>query len=172
MGELAIRQKQLWALICDHADCLPMLRISRTDDCYWVCDLPRRTTKTAPAKNALQAAGYLLWEEEALHLWKIDLPENDPLYHMDKQDVAFPQKEEKLPLYALWRMLAAHPSPLAQQSKPLLRKILKLCEMPAAEQEHAAKQITAECAALINRKQSLPSAAVGVLAMIMIKEEE
>lgn len=172
MGRLATRQKQLWALLCDHADCTPMLRISRTDDCCWVCDLPRRTADPAPAIAALRAAGYLLWEDDAQRLWKIDLPEDDPLYHLGKQVALFPQKKESLPLYALWRMLSAHPSPLAQQPKPLLRRILKLCELPAAEQEPVAKQITAECAALLNRKQPLPAAAAGVLAITITGEEE
>lgn len=172
MGELATRQKQLWALICELADCTPMLRMSRTEDCFWVCDLPRRSTDPEPVKAALQAAGYRLWEDNVLRLWKIDLSDDDPLYHADRQVSTFPRHEESLQLYALWRMLAAHPSPFVLQPKPLLRRILKLCELPITEQNKQIKQITAECAARLNRKQPLPYAAAGILAMTIEMEEK
>lgn len=171
MAELADRQKQLWMLIRAHADCIPMLRISRRDDCFWICDLPRRTTDFLPAKDALLEAGYSVKDNEKLRLWQIDLPKDDPIYHIITQKPAFPQKGETMLVYALWRMLAAHPSPFVQQPKALLRKIIKLPELPIAERNTAAKQAIEACAALLNRKQSLPSSAAGILAMTVLREE-
>ena len=149
-----------------------MLRISRTDDCFWICDLPRRTSDLLPAKGALLEAGYSVKDDEELRLWRIDLPNDDPIYHIPLPKPAFPQRKETVPVYALWRLLSAHPSPFAHQPKALLRRIIKLVELPITERNAAAKRATEECAALLNRKQALPSAAAGVLAMTVIREEE
>lgn len=171
MGELAERQKKLWELLCASTGCKPMLRVSRTDDCYWICDAPRHLSDIGSLLSVLTEAGFVVVQDEAKKLCKIDLPMNDPLYGTAEQPVGFPS-DEKLLIYALYRLLSSHPAPPPHRPQPLLRRIVKATELSADEQNKALRRILTECAALVNRKQPLPSAATGLLASIIRKEEE
>lgn len=172
MGELAERQKKLWELLCASTGCKPMLRVSRTDDCYWICDAPRHLSDPEHTLSALTEASFLIEQDDSKKLWRIDLPMNDPLYLREELPVVFPKNENMLLIYALYRLLSSHPASPPHRPQPLLRRIVKATELSADEQSKAIRRIMIECAALVNRKQPLPSAATGLLASIIRKEEE
>ncbi len=172
MADLFARQQLLWQLCQRHCTRQPMLRLSRTDDCYWICDLPRHTGNAPAAQAALLEAGFLVAEEQGSPLWKIDLSPEDALYRLPAGDIPLPKDEEKYLLYALWRLLKQHPAQVSAQPMPLLRSTMKLTMLSEAERAAAVQRLHSACAALLNRRQPLPHSACGLLAATILKEEE
>lgn len=174
MAELLRRQQVLWQLIREVSGQKAMLRLSRQDDCLWVCDLPRRLQNDdrMVAESRLREAGFLVRFDETASLWQIDLPLNDPLYAAEDQEfLTFPQKEALHPIYALYRMLAAHPCPVDQQPVTLLRGLLKCTAFSPKENKSIIAQLTGQCAACLNRKQPLPAAACHALQQYICQED-
>ena len=175
MAELLRRQQTLWQLIREISGQKAMLRLSRQDDCFWVCDLPRRlqSDDRTAAESRLREAGFLVSFDEYASLWQIDLPLNDPLYAAEDQEfLAFPQKEALHPIYALYRMLAAHPCPVEQQPFMILRGLLKCTACSPEENKSKIAQLTEQCAACLNRKQPLPAAACHALQQYICREDD
>ena len=173
MVELLHRQQKLWQLLTEHSAIQPMLRISREDDCLWVCDLPRRMDAEACETIRQQAenAGFVIRLQESTRLWQIDLRPSDPLFG-DAPTLLLPEDETRHAAYGLYRLLKAHPSRPNQQPLPLLRAILKLTLKSHQESQAASLSLTSQCAALLNRKQPLPSAACNALAQWICQEDE
>lgn len=173
MAELLHRQQKLWQLLTEHSAIQPMLRISREDDCLWVCDLPRRMDAEAceNIRQRAENAGFVIHLQEATRLWQIDLCPSDPLFG-DAPALPLPEDEPRHTAYGLYRLLKAHPSQPDQQPLPLLRAILKLTLKPHQESQTAIFSLTSQCAALLNRKQPLPSAACNALAQWICQEDE
>lgn len=173
MAELLHRQQKLWQLLTEEAAIQPMLRISREDDCLWVCDLPRRADVEACEAIRQQAenTGFVIHLQEATRLWQIDLCLSDPLFG-DAPALPLPKDENRHAAYGLYRLLKAHPSQPDQQPLPLLRAILKLTLKPHQGSQAASLSLTSQCAVLLNRKQPLPSAACNALAQWICQEDE
>lgn len=173
MVELLHRQQKLWQLLTEGSAIQPMLRISREDDCLWVCDLPRRMDSDVceSIRQRAENAGFVIRLQEATRLWQIDLSLSDPLFG-DAPMLPLPEDETRHAAYGLYRLLKAHPSPPDQQPLPLLRAILKLTLKTHRESQTASLSLTSQCAALLNRKQPLPSAACNALAQWICQEDE
>lgn len=171
MADLSTRQNQLWQLLNAHCLRQPMLRICRTDDCYWVCDLVRHAADTGKARTALLEAGFTIADDTSA-LWKIDLSADDGLYRLPAGEIGLPQKEQLHALYALWRLLRSHPAPIGMQPMPVLRGVMKLTLLAEKERTAHAQRLHAACAALHNRRQPLPYSACGLLARTILKEDE
>lgn len=148
-----------------------MLRICRTDDCYWVCDLVRHTADVEKVRSALLEAGFVI-TDDASALWKIDLSAEDELYQLPAGELKLPQKEQLHALYALWRLLRSHPAPIDLQPMPMLRSVMKLTLLAEKERTGHVQRLHAACAALLNRRQPLPYSACGLLAKTILKEDE
>ena len=172
MVDLAKRQKQLWMLICPFSEKPPMLRVSRTDDCLWVCDLPRRMEAWGAAAEKLKAEGFTVWLNEADRLWYIDLPLTDELFCNEPAPLPLPEKVELHMLYSLYRLLLAHPAKEAAQPMPLVRALLKLTLISTEDRIHAVERLHGLCAQRVNRRQPLPSAAAAALMQTIQKEEQ
>ncbi|MBE5793364.1 MAG: hypothetical protein E7323_01620 [Clostridiales bacterium] len=172
MVDLAKRQRKLWGLFQIDSPVQPMLRISRENDCYWICDLPRRVDHSicAVVRKQIEAAGFMVCFHEESQLWHIDLKPDDPLYtEIPAVPIPLPQNALFHPAYALYQMLKKHPSPFRQQPLPLLRSLLKFTLQPP--QESQLLTLTSQCAALLNRKQPLPYAACYALAQWICQED-
>lgn len=172
MADLATRQKQLWALLCSFSDKPPMLRLSRTDDCLWICDLPRRMEAWGAVAEKLKAEGFTVWLNEQDRLWRIDLPLTDRLFRSDPAPVPLPGKADLHMLYSLYRLLLAHPAKEAEQPMPLVRALLKLTLLSPDERSHAVDRLHGLCAQRVNRRQPLPSAAAAALMQTIQREEQ
>lgn len=173
MAELMKRQQRLWDLLMEHSPIQPMLRISREDDCLWICDLSRRLDKSVceTVRMYLEQSGFSVCSQERTRLWQIDLHPTDDLFTDESSRLLpFPNNEQLHGAYALYRMLKKHPSPYEQQPSPLIRSILKRTLKPPEETSFFG--ITSQCAALLNRKQPLPSAACKALAQWINQEDE
>lgn len=173
MAELMDRQQRLWDLLREYSPIQPMLRISREDDCLWICDLPRRLEEAVceTVRTHLEQNGFSVYLQEKTHLWQIDLLPTDALFTDESLHLLpFPDCERLHGAYALYRMLKKHPSPYEQQPVPLIRSILKLTLKPPEETSFFG--ITSQCAALLNRKQPLPSAACKTLAQWISQEDQ
>ncbi len=152
-----------------------MLRLSRDNDCFWVCDLPRRGSDAAcqAVQKAAEKMGFLICTDEETKLWRIDLLLNDALFtENESTPLPIPQKEALHSIYGLYRMLASHPVPIQDQPMELIRSIVKLTVLPIKEQIPQVIQLTAQCAARLNRRLPLPSAAANALAQYIRKEDE
>ena len=173
MVELLHRQQKLWQLLTEESAIQPMLRISRKDDCLWVCDLPRRIGADVceAIRQRAENAGFVIRLQETSRLWQIDLRPSDPLFG-DAPTLPLPEDETRHAAYGLYRLLKAHPSRPNQQPLPLLRAILKLTLKSHQESQAASLSLTSQCAALLNRKQPLPSAACNALAQWICQEDE
>lgn len=174
MVELLKRQESLWQLIQNISGQKAMLRLSREDDCIWVCDLPRRLLhhERTLAESHLREAGFLVRFDETTSLWQIDLPLNDSLFAAEgNQPLPLPRKEILYPVYALYRMLAAHPCPAEQQPITLLRGLLKCTACSPEENKPKLAQLTSQCTACLNRKQPLPAAACHALQQYICQED-
>jgi hypothetical protein len=172
MADLACRQQQLWQLLCSFSEKPPMLRVSRTDDCLWVCDLPRRTGGLEAAAERLETEGFAVWLDETDRLWHIDLPLTDRLFCNRPTPIPLPQKAELHPLYSLYRLLLSHPSQEPEQPMPLVRALLKLTLLAQEERKHSTEKLHSLCAQRLNRRQPLPYAAAAVLMQTIQKEEQ
>lgn len=148
-----------------------MLRLSRIDDCLWICDLPRRTNDPAAIRNLLEASGFRLLPSTADGLWRIDLSLEDAIFHIPAALPSVPYQDRLHTLYALCRLLEAHPAPLAEQPMPLMRAILKLTLLEPNEQARQASRLYTLCAERFNRRMPLPSSVCGILAETIQKEE-
>lgn len=173
MAELLKCQQRLWQLITENTGIQPMLRISREDDCLWVCDLPRRADAAVcgTISRRMEKAGFILRLQESTRLWQIDLCSSDALFG-DAPVLSLPADETLHAAYGLYRLLKAHPAPWEQQPLPLLRAIVKLTLKPHQVCQAALANLTGQCAALLNRKQPLPSAACHALAKWISQEDE
>ena len=175
MVELALRQQQLWNALMDHSPLQPLLRISREDDCFWICDLPRRidTAACEAAKKWVEEAGFIVTLHEQPRLWHIDLSPLDGLFEPESEPFSSLPKAENLhTVYALYRLLQTHQKEWNQQITPLLRSILKLTLKAPTDAQAAFITVTSQCAALLNRKQPLPTAACRALAQWMRQEDK
>ena len=133
------------------------LRISKTEDCLWVTDLPRRTDFLADVERSLADLGLCCRLDPASRLWHIDLtPATYAAWssHLPTPPPPFPADESLHEAYALCRLLLAHPAPLADQPLSHIRAILKWlafpahCPFPSALHGH--------CAVLLRQGQPLP----------------
>jgi len=124
------------------------------------------------AEMHLREAGFLVFFDSATGLWQIDLPLDDSLFTTQSiQPCPFPQKDSLHPVYALYRLLTSHPSPVEQQPAELLRGLLKCTAFPPDEIKPRITQLTGQCAALLNRKQLLPAAACYALNQYICQED-
>lgn len=171
MADLSTRQQQLWQLLCETASKQPMLRLSRTDDCFWICDLPRRISDTAQIRTRLEAAGYSVTTGETDGLWHIDLSPTDVLYTPPAERPCLPQRSALHTLYALCRLLLAHPAPQEEQPMPLVRALMKLSVLEAEERNRQAVKLYSLCAERLNRRLALPFAACGLLVKTIQEED-
>ena len=173
MVELMKRQQLLRRLLTEETAVQPMLRISREDDSLWVCDLPRRMDAEAceAIRQRAENAGFTIHLQEATRLWQIDLCPTDPLFG-NAPALPLPADENRHAAYGLYRLLKAHPSPPDQQPLPLLHAILKLTLKPHQESQTSVLALASQCAALLNRKLPLPSAACNALSQWICQEDE
>ena len=149
-----------------------MLRLSREDDSLWVCDLPRRCDEQNCLAIAarLASAGFQIRSDNAARLWRIDLAWTDELFLPPAVQPAFPRDERLHPAYGLYRLLSTRTFPMEAQPKPLLRAILKLTLQPPGENGRRTTELHCQCAALLNQKRPLPSAAANALAQYICQE--
>lgn len=172
MADLLHLQEQAFRLLRESGQpCF--LRISKTDDCLWVTDLPRRIESLADVEQSLADLGLCCRLDPASRLWHIDLateryaslasllPTNPP---------PFPADESLHEAYALCRLLLSHPAELATQPLEPVRAILKwltfpeLCPFPAS--------LSGQCAALLRLGQPLPHLGGQLLAAWLTQKGE
>jgi len=141
----------------------PMLRVSREDDCLWVCDLPRRAANAEAVCITLTEMGFSVTLDKKSLLWKIDVLDYVAIDKPTPDEVGVPSDEDTHTAYTLFRLLRAHPAALDEQPVELIRSILKACELPPAQVESRLAEVHAQCAARLRRHQPLPAAAAGIL---------
>lgn len=106
-----------------------LLRVSRTDDCMWVCDLPRRMEHPEMIESLLHQAGFACRLDEKTRMWQIDWTEDTRNVLLSDLPMAlpvFPAEERYHAAYALCRMWLLHPGQRTEDNLPLLRKVIKL----------------------------------------------
>ncbi len=150
-----------------------------TEDCsLWISDAPRRLEKAQliSAMAALEGEGYTVWRTSRQMLaidwnevrWQAWVDETTTVV-----DVPFPQDDCIFPVFALTRLLKAHPYAWHAQPKTLIRCLLK--NMQNRNQLiTCAKAIHQQCAVRLRRGDALPSAVAGVLTQWLLayaKEE-
>lgn len=103
------------------------VRICRSDDALWVCDLPRRMQNVQEEEEKLRRLGFVCTLEDGL--WKIDWTEerrNALMEAYPERLPDFPLDERYHPAYALCRLWLLHPGKQTDENLPLLRRVLKL----------------------------------------------
>jgi hypothetical protein len=145
-----------------------LLHRARSDDALYVSDAPRRLpeAKLGVLETSLSQHGFVCVRTER-GLWKIDLSaaRYRRLYEAfgNPAPVPFPADERNLDVYALTRLLTAHPAPRKAQPMEPLRAVLKRYARPA-ELRTLAARLLPDCAERLRKHQSLPYAAAGLLA--------
>ena len=143
------------------------VRRAAGEDALFVTDAPRRLETAARQAElaAMAEAGFCVSVTDNC-LWSIDLTEArwralvlEPQWPMP---CAFPAEVRLHAVYRLARLLAAHPAPWPQQPLQPLRAVFKRLDAPQ-ELMRVAPELTAHCARLLRKGQSLPSAAAGPL---------
>ena len=143
------------------------LRRADTDAALFITDAPRRLTAAALAdrERSLAEAGFRCY---ATHggLWTVDPDERRwqsilrP--YADVPPAGFPTDEAFWEVYALARLLRAHPSPWEGQPREPLRGLVKRYGQ-RAEMLLYAPALLAECAVRLRQHQALPSAGAPLL---------
>jgi hypothetical protein len=143
------------------------LHIARGDDALFVTDAPLRFSRERRqnAARALMERGFVV-DNTPAGLWKIDCSGERFFRIFDafstEPAAAFPVDERAADVYALERLLDAHPSPWKEQPTELLRAIAKNCGR-REELIRRTPKILQNCAMRIRRGMPLPSAAAGML---------
>jgi len=156
-------QKELAALLGDGC----FLRRAKDDGALFVTDAPRRFApeKLSAVEAALKARGFCC-SLTPRALWRVDLAQaryvNLFTAYRYAEPPPFPADERLMRVYALARLLAAHPAPWEEQPPELLRALLKRCGRPA-ELLQIAPRVLETCARSLREHRPLPSAAAGML---------
>ncbi len=169
MADLMKQQQRLWKLLADETQRPPMLRLSRKDDCCWVCDLPRRVGECETTQRKLEAEGFAILSHAEDGLWHID-PCWQPATGASLPP--FPDEETLHTAYALLRLLWFHPcSPEAPQPMPLVRAIAKQCCIAPEQAASGFETLYESCAQLLREGKTLPALAGPYLQTYLDKEE-
>lgn len=136
-------------------------------DALLVTDVCLRMPREEQAKciSRCAQAGFRIWRNDQ-GLWAID-PDDARWQQLwdawqDPADCGIPNVYALMDVYALARLLAAHPAPLVEQPKTMLRALLKSCDGKGTIATTAASDLQAFAEAL-RLHQPLPSAAAGLL---------
>lgn len=168
MADLLQAQQRLWTLVANGSQKPPMLRLSRQNDCCWICDLPRHVSDCGFVQRQLIETGFVILPNQEDDLWHID-----PVWQLDasSQLPSFPKNEALHSAYALLRLLLQHPcKPDAEQPMELVRAIVKQCCRPMA-QPAAFITLHEQCAQLLRDGSVLPTFAIPYLRTYLDKEE-
>ena len=106
-----------------------LLRVSRMDDCMWVCDLPRRMENVQELEEKLRENGFACSMDEKSRMWQIDWTEskwNALLADLPSDVPEMPADDGCHAAYALCRLWLAHPGQRTKENLPLLRRVIKL----------------------------------------------
>ena len=151
------------------------VRRANDDDVFWVSDTPRREPEEAchNLEKRLFAQGFTVATTDTA-LWRIDLTEDRwgvMLDHVAPMlPVALPQMEKYMPVYALSRLLYAHPCTWQEQPKSLLRAILKWLDQPETLLR-SIPSLQEACAERLRKGQPLPYVGCGMLSAWLQKVE-
>ena len=172
MADLLHLQEQAFRLLRESGQAC-FLRISKTEDCLWVTDLPRRTDSLADVEHSLAELGLRCTLDPSSRLWHIDL--TPAMYaawssHLPTTPPPFPADELLHEAYALCRLLLAHPAPLADQPLSPIRSILKWLAFPSHCPFPSA--LHGQCAALLRQGQPLPHLGGQLLAARLTQKGE
>lgn len=143
------------------------LRRADRDTALFVTDAPRRLTEAALAdrERFLAAAGFRCGATPS-GLWQIDPDESRWVSilrpYADVPPAGFPANEALWEVYALARLLRAHPSPWENQPREAIRGVLKRLDRTAELLRYAPALLT-ECAVRLRHRQALPCAASPLL---------
>ena len=149
------------------------VRLADEDGALLASDAPRRMDaySLGEAITRLQAEGYAAWVTER-NLLAIDWGElrwhSFGERHQACVTLAVPNEEAQHALYALARLLIAHPAPLHDQPRALLRRLIKAGAFKDGL-VNIAPELTASCAERLRRHEALPSAATGLLVQALHK---
>ena len=144
------------------------VKVAAEHDALFVSDAPRRMTGASLSAlgSQLAQAGFVSWENER-GLLLIDWDDAHWRQWAEGYQAAslpgFPAAEEHFPIYALARLLAAHPYPLAAQPRAPIRLLLKNLRRTDAL-ARAAFALHERCAQWLREGEPLPSAAAGLLS--------
>ena len=138
------------------------------DNSLFISDAPRRLSPAnlVQAEDALLHAGFTVhagrdklwlidWTLERWHGWMARYAEVPPS--------TLPTQEARLEVYALERLLRAHPTAVEAQPLWMLRAMLKRVDRPGALAA-VAPQLLKHCAQRLRLHQPLPSGGAGLLA--------
>ena len=152
-----------------------MVKTAAGERALFVTDAPRRLAAQAlhDAETALNAKGFLISREEN-SLWNVDIDETRWQALLAKaritSDCPFPDEDRLHELYAVARLLAAHPSPWPLQPREPVRAVLKRYHRPT-ELLRYAPILHQQCAELLREHRALPSAMAGLLFCWIICNE-
>ena len=143
------------------------VRLAAQDNALMISDAPRRLSagQLTVAQDALAGLGYASWINER-GLLALDWDERQwhvkvtAFQHIPA--VAVPTNGRLENVHALARLLAAHPSPLTLQPKPMLRALLKRYHLLDAMLQFAPGALSV-CAQQLRAHQPLSAAGAGIL---------
>lgn len=149
------------------------VKLAEGDDALLVSDAPRRMVAGAlrEAIDRLQAEGYVAWITER-DLLAIDWDEKrwhafcEP--RQTCETLTIPSDATRHALYALARLLAAHPAPRKEQPLTLLRALVKAATRKDGLLKIAPAML-ATCAVRLRQRETLPSAAAWLAVQALHK---
>ena len=152
--------------------------VKRSDDpaALFISDAPRRfaADQLIQAEQSLLQHGFTC-ERTPNALWRIDLTEARWLMLAERfgavAPTAFPERKTLHGVYALARLLQAHPAPWPAQPREMLRQMLQNWNQPVM-METQAIHWTGDCAKRLRAHLPLPHAGAGILFAYIRREEE
>lgn len=145
------------------------IRKAAEDFALFVTDAPRRMpdTQLKALSDQLAGQGFRQWTTER-GLWAIDLDEQRWFFLLKPFEhtvpCSIPEDGRLLDVYALMRLLKAHPAPLDGQPREPIRAILKRFDQPE-EFIRIAPVLLQDSAKRLREHQPLPYAATGILCV-------
>ena len=124
--QLKSEQRRLYELLPPDARCF--VRVCDDDGALWVSDLPRKYENHPSLIPGLADEGFSVRLDEKSRLWYVDWTQERWLKTLETLPLEmplFPQKSELHEIYALCRLLLAHPAPLDDTQLPMLRRTAK-----------------------------------------------
>lgn len=156
-------QQRLYGLLNEQTRCF--VRVCDGRNALWVSDFPRRCAETAAAEEKLKQAGfsvqkdgglwYIDWTEESWQQTLDSMPDGEPL---------FPQAQKLHAVYALCRLLLAHPSQRQEEHMPALRAAVKLAAGQTVSIAKTVRELHEEAAVQLRRGRTVAYHAGRILA--------
>ena len=164
-------QQRLFDLLNGHARCF--VRVCDGGSALWVSDFPRRCADAAAVTDTLKQDGFQVQTDG--QLWYIDRTEErwrELLSDMPHSVPQLPKDEKMHAVYALCRLLLAHPSQLQEEHMPVLRAAVKMAAGQTAQMTKTVRELHEEAAVRLRQGKTVAYDAGRILAAWLWTLEE